>query len=41
VNGLVQCNDGATCTLNSWKVCGDAFDVFGTPPTGIAACISA
>jgi hypothetical protein len=33
VNGLVQCNDAATCALNAWKVCGDAFDVFGTPPT--------
>jgi len=33
VNGLVQCNDGSTCALKSWKVCGDGFDVFGTPPS--------
>jgi len=33
VNGLVQCNDAAICEMKDWKACGDAFDVFGTPPT--------
>jgi Flp pilus assembly protein TadG len=39
--GLTSCNDAALCAMKDWKACGDGFDVFGTPPTGTAAYISA
>ncbi|HEY8867825.1 MAG TPA: Ig-like domain-containing protein [Candidatus Limnocylindrales bacterium] len=41
VNGLNGCSDGTTCALKSYNVCGDGFDVFGTPPAGTTASISA
>jgi Flp pilus assembly protein TadG len=30
-NGLLGCGTSSTCTVKDWNVCGDGFDVFGTP----------
>jgi len=40
VNGLLQCNDGATCALTTLKACGDGFDVQGTNGSISARTIS-